>query len=462
MKRIRTAAMLCTVGLVAAACSSSSGNSSDTTAAAGTTAAPATTAATGSSAPGTTATTGGSSGSTPSSVDTSKNEASDTGVTKDTVTIGLITSATGVASSTFKDTADGANARIQAQNAAGGVYGRKIILKVADDASTIPGDLTASQSLVQQDKVFAVIGYSPYQFGGYRYLQQQGIPVAGSGFDGPEWHTLPNTNMFSWAAFSSNGDANETDGNLWKKLGATTMAGISYADSPSSTGSIAQMKTSVEKAGLKMPVIKAVPFGTVDVTGPVLEMKSAKVDGATCSCVDTTNLAMMGAIKNSNLPNFKGAVAYSGPTDNVFANSTATAAAEGNYFRSEQTLIIDQTNPAMQTWKANLTKYIPSYKGSFPTYGVRGGYISADLMIQMLLQGGQNPTRKSVMDNTRANVHDYDAEGIQASSVDFALDKFTQTADEVCFYYPTVKSGKWVDTVGKICGARIPNSAPKQ
>jgi hypothetical protein len=66
------------------------------------------------------------------------------------------------------------------------------------------------------------------------------------------------------------------------------------------------------------------------------------------------------------------------------------------------------------------------------------------------------------MDNTRANVHDYDAEGIQASSVDFALDKFTQTADEVCFYYPTVKSGKWVDTVGKICGARIPNSAPKQ
>ena len=458
MKRMRSAALLCTVGLVAAACSSSSGSSSDTTAASATTAGAATTTpatSAGSAAP----TTGGS---TPSSVDTSKNTASDTGVTKDSVTIGLITSATGVASSTFKDTAEGANARIQAQNAAGGVFGRKIILKVADDGSTIPGDLTASQSVVQQDKVFAVIGYSPYQFGGYRYLQQQGIPVAGSGFDGPEWHTLPNTNMFSWSSFSSNSDAYSTDGIFWKKIGATTMGAIHYADSPSSTGSIEQMQTAVEGAGLKMPINKGVAFGTVDVTGPVLEMKSAKVDGAACSCVDSTNLAMMGAIKNANLPNFKGAIAFSGPTDNVFANSTATAAAEGNYFRSEQTPIIDQTNPAMQTWKANMTKYIPSYKGSFPTYGVTGGYISADLMIQMLLQGGQNPTRKTVMDNTRANVHDYDAEGINASPVDFALDKFTQaTADEVCFYYPTLKSGKWVDTLGKICGARIPNSTPK-
>jgi branched-chain amino acid transport system substrate-binding protein len=457
--------VLCTVGLVAAACGSSSGGSSGTTAAPATSAAPATTAAVGSAAPGTTgapATTGGSTGSTPSSVDTSKNTASDTGVTKDTVTIGLLTSVTGVASSTFKDTADGANARIQAQNAAGGVFGRKIVLKVADDASTVPGDLTASQSLVQQDKVFAVIGYSPYQFGGYRYLQQQGIPVTGSGFDGPEWHTLPNTNMFSWSAFSSNSDAYSTDGIFWKKLGATTMGAIHYADSPSSTGSIEQMQTAVEGAGLKMPINKGVAFGTVDVTGPVLEMKSAKVDGAACSCVDSTNLAMMGAIKNANLPNFKGAIAFSGPTDNVFANSTATAAAEGNYFRSEQTPIIDQTNPAMQTWKANLTKYIPSYKGGFPTYGVRGGYISADLMIQMLLQGGQNPTRKTVMDNTRANIHAYDAAGILPGNVTFALDKFTQgTSDQVCFYYPSIKAGKWVDTLGKICGARIPNSAPK-
>jgi branched-chain amino acid transport system substrate-binding protein len=379
------------------------------------------------------------------------------------VTIGLLTSVTGAASSTFKDTADGANARFQAQNAAGGVYGRKIILKVADDQSTVPGNLLAAQSLVQQDKVFGVIAFASFLFGGAHYLQQQGVPVAGPGATGgPQWTQLPYTNMFSWSTASSNTDANETDGIFWKKIGATKLAGLAYTESPSSQGSIAQMKTSVEKAGLEMPVVKNISFGSIDVTAPVLEMKSAGVDGATCSCVDSSNLAMMGAIKNANLPNFKGALAYSGPTDNVFANSTATAAAEGNYFRSAQTPIIDQTNPAMQTWKANLTKYVPGYKGSFPTLGVTSGYISADLMIQMLLQAGQNPTRKTAMDNTRANVHAYDAEGVLAAPVDFALDKFTQgTADQVCYYYLKLQDEKWVDALGKICGARIPNSAPK-
>ena len=132
-------------------------------------------------------------------------------------------------------------------------------------------------------------------------------------------------------------------------------------------------------------------------TGPVLRMKSCGVNGGTCSCVDSSNLAMMGAIKNAKLPNFKGAVAYSGPTDNVFANRPPPRRRRATTSARSETLIIDQTNPAMQTWKANMTKYIPNYKGSFPTYGVTGGYISADLMIQMLMQAGQNPTRKGMM-----------------------------------------------------------------
>jgi hypothetical protein len=49
--------------------------------------------------------------------DPSKNTASAPGITKDTITIAMITSATGNASSTFVDTSAGANARIQAQNA---------------------------------------------------------------------------------------------------------------------------------------------------------------------------------------------------------------------------------------------------------------------------------------------------------------------------------------------------------
>jgi len=394
-------------------------------------------------------------------VDTSKNEASDTGVTKDTITLGFQTSVTGVSSSNFADAAAGANAFVEALNAKGGVYGRKVILKVADDQSTVPGSLSAAQKLVQQDKVFAVIGDSPFLFGGYRFYQQQGIPIIGFGFDGPEWRQQPNTNMFSWSAYDPTGNANETDGTFWKKVGATTLGAVYYGNSPSSTASIQQMKTSVEKAGLSMPVLQGVPTGSTDLTAAILKMKSAGVNGAACSCNDDANIAMMSGIKNAQLPGFKGAIAYSGPSNNVFANSSATAAAEGNYFRSPEALITDPSNPGTQAWAANLKKYDPNYKGGFPSFGNTTAYVSADLAATMLQLAGQNPTRKGMMDATRAQLHDYDAQGILATPVSFALDQFETGPDQICFYYPQLKSGQFVDTLGKICGAIIPNSKPK-
>ena len=154
----------------------------------------------GSSAKSTTPTSTGTSGTLGSSTTGSsatKNVASAPGVTATSITIGLITSVTGNASSTFYDSAKGAQARFDALNAAGGLNGRKINMIVADDQSSPTGDLTASQDFVGKG-VFAVIDYTPYAFGGYKYLQQQGIPVTGGAFDGPEWGMQPNTNMFAY------------------------------------------------------------------------------------------------------------------------------------------------------------------------------------------------------------------------------------------------------------------------
>jgi branched-chain amino acid transport system substrate-binding protein len=88
-------------------------------------------------------------------------------------------------------------ARIAAQNAAGGVNGRKIVLVTEDDQSTTAGDATAARVLVQQKGVFAVMGYSSFLFASTKYLQQQGVPVTGTAFDGPEWGMEPYSNMFS-------------------------------------------------------------------------------------------------------------------------------------------------------------------------------------------------------------------------------------------------------------------------
>ena len=370
----------------------------------------------------------------------------------------MITSVTGNASSTFSDTGAGANARIQAQNAQGGVCGRKIVLVTVDDASTPAGDLAAAQSAVETKGAFSVLGYSPYLFGGYKYLQGAGIPVTGGGFDGPEWHQQPNTNMFTTLTTDPTKEAYTTDGLFFKKIGVTNVGAIAYGVSPSSTGSIKQLKSSLEAAGIKMGYENlSFPFGGVDFTAPVLSMKQVGVDGAACSCVDSSNFAMFTALKQGGVK-AKG-LAFSGPTNNAFANSASTAAAQGEYFQDQQTPVILNT-PAIQQYKANLTKYVPGYAGGFPTFGLSGGYISADLAIQGLIDAGQNPTRASYMAALRSTEHSYDAHSLLASPIDYSLDQFTSIPATTCFYFVQVEGNAYTLPFDKICGTKIPGSAP--
>ena len=98
-----------------------------------------------------------------------------------------------------------ADARIDQQNAEGGVFGRKIKLIVRDDGTNPSTDNTDTADLISKG-VFGVIDDSAVTYGGYKLLQQAGVPVTGGAYDGPEWYQQPNTNMFS---ISGPGDAKD-------------------------------------------------------------------------------------------------------------------------------------------------------------------------------------------------------------------------------------------------------------
>src|SRR5580658_64426 len=61
------------------------------------------------------------------------------------IKLGLLTSETGVASSSFNTVYQGVEARIGLQNAQGGVDGHKLEYVTADDTSTGPGAVAAAQ-----------------------------------------------------------------------------------------------------------------------------------------------------------------------------------------------------------------------------------------------------------------------------------------------------------------------------
>jgi branched-chain amino acid transport system substrate-binding protein len=424
------AVLVAALAVVTAACSSSSKSSSGTT-------------------------TGGSTGATAGS-SSGSNKASAPGVTKDSITIGFMTSESGNASSTFSDSAKGAQARISALNAAGGINGRKITLVTADDQSSVSGDLTAAQDLVNKG-VFGIIDYTPYAFGGYRYLQQKGIPVTGGSFDGPEWGIKPNTNMFTYAGgIDPKYPANSYQALFFKSLGVTKVGAFAYGVSPSSIASIKDLKSAVTSQGMTMPYENlSLPFGAVDFTSYALAMKAANVDAAVCSCVQNSNIAMAVAAKQAGIP-LKAALMFSGADSSLFDNPTATAAAQGTYWPT--TIVpIDLNNPATNQFIANLKQYDPSYKGGYPSYGLTGSYLSADLMIEGLRVAGQNPTRQSFINNL-TKVTAWNAEGLIPSTVGF--DHFGTAQQQLCGYFTQVKGNQFVTINGgkPYCGTLIPNS----
>ncbi|HUZ10011.1 MAG TPA: ABC transporter substrate-binding protein [Acidimicrobiales bacterium] len=371
------------------------------------------------------------------------------------ITIGFISDITGVAASTFQDSPGGAQARIALQNAQGGVDGHKIKLVVEDDQSSPSTNQTVSEDLVQNKGAFGVIDYSAFTFGGYKYLQQQGIPVTGGGFDGPEWNAQPNVNMFDTAPpldgliDGSYYAADPTK--IYKSLGIHKVAGLAYGISQSSQQSIKSIFSVLPSS--KCYENLSVPFGGVDFTADVLQVKQAGCDTVIGSFVDASDIALSQAVKNAGIKAKQ--IYFTGYDQNVLGSPNARAAADGDYF----TAAINFTTPntATQDMLKALKKYDPSYKGGIPDYGLYGAYLSADLMIKGLELAGKNPTRSAFITNLR-KVKSYNAGGILPGTTLFTgFGTAGIVPKTLCGYYMQLKGTQFHVVTGKaICGKAVP------
>jgi branched-chain amino acid transport system substrate-binding protein len=446
--RVRFAAVGVAIALVAAACGDSDDDDGD--ASATTTASSATVASSGPASA-----TGDASSAVVTTVPSDSAPAeSSPGVTADTIKIGFVSSFTGEASSTFAQAGEGAKARVELQNEMGGVNGRMIELITADDQSTTQGLITAVQNLVEREEVFGVASMSSYLAAGYQDLQEQGIPVTGGGFDGPEWGELPNTNMFSWEVVDPTYPTSSQWGEFLKSIGVTKMAGLGYAESAGSIASLDQILQSAEAAGIENAYRNVtLPFGAVDFTAIVLEMKRAGVDGFICSCVLASELALVTAASQAGL-DAKGIVA-TGYTQSFLDDEAAVQGAQGAYFVSFWKPF-ELKEPGTEAMLAALEKYSDIFGGGIPDYGVAGGYLSLDLMIEGLEVAGANPTRESFISQLRT-VTDYDAGGVLSSPIDFSLEMFGKSPETSCRYFVQLQGDSFLP-LPKICGGVLPSA----
>jgi branched-chain amino acid transport system substrate-binding protein len=365
------------------------------------------------------------------------------GVTDTDITLGYISSQTGVAAATHKNAHKSCEARVDAQNAKGGVNGRKIKLEVIDDKSSAE-NLTAAKDLVQNRDVFAVIDNSAFAFLSYRFLKDSGVPMIGGGFDGSYYYDQGNENIISSLGNGTPvpGLTYDTTTRLMKQLGAKKVAAVGYGVSPSSSESAKATETyGADAVGLKGVYLNNnVDFGTTDVGPLVLGIKNSGADGLYLPLDADTNFAIVQSLQQNGV-NMKANILATGYSQDLLDQPIAqTIKPTDVMFTAYRP--VELGGPAVKEFQANLKKYVGIT--GVPDYGTYTGYIACDMAILGIQNAGKNPTRQGFVDAIRkTNDGKYNGAGLLCAPIDLSLAAYGKVAPTTCTWFVTVKDGKF-------------------
>jgi len=383
--------------------------------------------------------------------------ATDPGVTAKTITLGYIYPGTGVAASISKNGIKGFQARIDRQNAQGGVNGRKIEVEAVDDGSS-GQNLTGAQDLVENRHVFAVVNQSPFAFLSYRWLLEHQVPMIGAGTDGTYYAQKGNEDVLNMAGNSVplTGLTYDAGARAMKMLGGTKAGALAYGAASSSVASAkAFMNYAVPSVGLD-PVYTntSVDFGSSDVGPLVLGIKNSGANAVYLPMAAATNIAIAQGLKQNGV-DMKATVLATGYGQDLL-DSPAAQALDSSALFLTGFQPVELKTAATKKFQADLKKYA-GFTG-VPDYGMYTGYVIAEFAILGLQQAGKTLTRRGLIDGVH-KLGTYDEAGLACQPVDLSLANRAKTPPRGCSYFLQLKNGKFVPfpksgmpIVGKLVG----------
>jgi branched-chain amino acid transport system substrate-binding protein len=378
----------------------------------------------------------------------------ETGVTDKEVKIGYISSESGAAGGgTAKK---GCQARVDAQNAKGGVNGRILDVEYVNDQSS-GANLTAAQDLVKNRGAFAVVDNSALAFLAWRYLKEAGVPMIGAGYDGSYYYEKGNESIISPLGTNSPvpGLVYDASSRVMKQFGATKIAAVGYGISPSSSENAKATETFGAKSqGLKGVYLNnTLEFGSTDVGAVVLGIKNSGADAVYLPLGADANFAIVQGLQQNNVDvkvNVLGTGYSQALLDQPIVKTIKPSDVMFSSYRP-----VELGGAAVKKLQANLKKY--GGVTGVPDYGTYTGYVACALMIHGLENAGKNPTRQGFVDGIRKG-GTWDAEGLMCSPLDFSYESFGKVKKTTCTWFLAVKDGKFTvlnrgkPYVGKLVG----------
>jgi branched-chain amino acid transport system substrate-binding protein len=310
----------------------------------------------------------------------------DPGITPQTILLGATAPLAGPQSATTR----GASAYFRYVNARGGVNGRTIAYKVVDDASDPSQALQATQQLVEQDEVFAIVNSvgTEQNLAARDYLNGAKVPqlfvVSGATTFGSDYRRYPWTIGFR--------PSYQAEGRIYGTYVLRSRPGakiaVLYQDDASGTDLLAGLRQSL--AGSKVRVVAAQPVeaDAPDVQAQIASLKTSGANvlalfvaptQATQSYTVASRLGWRPLIVTGSASSVEGSVSI------AFVKDPADAA-----WRDD---------PAMKLYRTIMSRYA---KGATVNdvdhvYGMAVAYET----VKVLKAVGATPTRAAVLAQTR-------------------------------------------------------------
>ena len=319
------------------------------------------------------------------------------GLSPTSVTIGALISETGFLSADFAPELDGVRAYLSTVNASGGVNGRTIDLKYAvDDQSSPLADSSLLHTLIQTDKVFAIVGVGTGLFN-TKYAASSGTPTYGYATTGG-WSPAPNL-FAAYGSFSNPQASLPAIEYAMKQQGATKVAFVAY-NVASSSSQCNYLSGQVAKEHFTVSYVDdAIGYGSSNFATDATRIKNS---GANywISCLDVNgSMAMQRALSAAGAGSVP-SLWFDGYDRNLLANNPSVFAHTTLMVQHVPFEMAGQFPGVFPGLESYLTTMNAKYPNSTYSEAAMEGWLSAQLFVQGLTKAGKNPTQASVVKAT--------------------------------------------------------------
>ena len=327
------------------------------------------------------------------------------GVTDKEIVLGQAAAFSGPAQELGIQMRDGALAYFNHVNATGGVNGRRIVLKTADDGYEPAGAVAATKKLIEQERVFALFGYvgTPTFNAAAPILTGAKVPLVAA-FTGAESLRDP-LNRYVFNVRASYYDETEQ---IVQHLTAMSVDKIAvfYQNDAYGKAGLEGVTRALKRRNMPMAGTATVERNTVEVAKAVDEMRKIQPQAIVMVSAYKSCAAFIKAMKRAGMnPSFW----------NVsFVGSKALAMEldrDGRGVQISQVVPFpwDNSIPVVKEYRRLIAA-----EGKEPNFSSLEGFISAKVMVEGLRRAGKNPTREGLI-KALEGMGAYDAGGFKIS-----------------------------------------------